>query len=157
MNFSKAMELFKAMTIQVFVLKHRSFNIAFQPAKASMLRVLSIWQKYGCFVLILPFWEKACLYQLRNIILPTILLSPGQPLSWGYNVESWSRREIGAKKLVWAIQVRSKTYSVYIVSGMLLFMLINSTSILRLFRYSVAKRGPYSHSDNLSLYPAGIL
>lgn len=54
-NFSQAMELFKAMTIQVFDLKHRSFNIDFQPAKASMLRVLSIWQKYGCFVLILPF------------------------------------------------------------------------------------------------------
>ena len=53
-NFSQAMELFKAMTIQVFVLKHRSFNIDFQPAKASMLRALSIWQKYGCFVLILP-------------------------------------------------------------------------------------------------------
>lgn len=69
------MELFKAMTIQVFVLKHRSFNIALQSAKASMLKGLSIWQKYGCFVLILPFWERTYLCQLWNIILPTILLS----------------------------------------------------------------------------------
>lgn len=63
-----AMELFKAMTTQVFVLKHSSFKWAFQPAKASMLRVVSIWQKYGCFVLILLLWERTRLRQLG--ILP---------------------------------------------------------------------------------------